>query len=175
MGRHAPRPLGTGIRFSYGLQNEFPSWKAAMAVIAWSPPPVHGQHKHCEGPVCCVQGIKENSVLEFCSKTNLKSADWPQHLLHQLENCDACSGNPLNKSTQIHWESLLYSGQLPSLPVLFWFMGENCLGSVLLCKYLQAFHGGGLDYIILNVLMNANAILNFLLQCDEEVSLSQPT
>lgn len=47
-------------------------------------------------------------------------------------------------------------------------MGENSVGSVLLCKYLQAFNGGGLDYVILNVLMNANAVLSFLLQRDEE-------
>lgn len=132
---------------------------------------MHGLHKHCEGarPVCNVQWIKENSAFKFCSKSNLKSADWPQHLLCQVVKCDACIGNPLNKSPQIQWESLLYSGELPSPPSsLFRFMGENSVGSVLLCKYLQAFNGGGLDYVILNVLMNANAVLSFLLQRDEE-------
>lgn len=49
--------------------------------------------------------------------------------------------NLLNKSSQIYWETLLSSRDLPSLPCSsFWFMGENFIGSVLLCKYLQAFN-----------------------------------
>lgn len=49
--------------------------------------------------------------------------------------------NLLNKSSQIYWETLLSSRDLPSFPCSsFWFMGENFIGSVLLCKYLQAFN-----------------------------------